>query len=97
LTPGWSLIRPGRFDLIGSRSSYDGSVAKQSGEALLPKWLIPALKWGGIALVVLSVIALIVADPATAPMALYWVLLIIGAVAVLAGFLLRRRRSSAPD
>jgi hypothetical protein len=68
----------------------------------MPTWLTPTLKWGGIALAVVSVIALIyvqMAAPETgeavseAPTTLYWILLVIGVVAAIAGFVLDRRKS----
>ncbi|MFQ5973861.1 MAG: hypothetical protein ACE5Q3_16160 [Alphaproteobacteria bacterium] len=68
----------------------------------MPNWLTPLLKWGGIALAVIFAIALIVARPTEpvagaaeveggAPIALYWVLLVIGLVAAVAGFWMGRR------
>ena len=70
----------------------------------MPTWLVPTLKWGGIALAVIAAIAIIyvqfVATPAPpeataatdeAPMTLYWILLAIGVVAAIAGFLIGRR------
>jgi ABC-type antimicrobial peptide transport system permease subunit len=72
----------------------------------MPSWLVPTLKWGGIALAIVSVIALIyvqmgapVPAPETgeavseAPTTLYWILLVIGVVAAIAGFVLERRKS----
>ena len=69
----------------------------------MPTWLVPTLKWGGIALAVLAGIAIIyvqfIAAPppeATAatdeaPMTLYWILLLVGVVAAIAGFVIGRR------
>ncbi len=65
----------------------------------MPSWLITALKWGGLALVVIAAIALIVvqitaptpeagsaAAETTAPVGLYWVLMVIGVAAAIIGF-----------
>ena len=72
----------------------------------MPNWLIPALKWGGIAVAVVFAIALAVsggpdapaegAAEATsgAPVALYWILLIVGVVAAIAGFVLGGRQKT---
>ncbi len=66
----------------------------------MPNWLTPALKWGGIALAVVFAIAVIYVRTSvpipeggetSAPMALYWVLLVVGVVAAIAGFVLERR------
>jgi hypothetical protein len=64
----------------------------------MPTWLVPTLKWGGIALAVLAGIAIIYvqfrAAPAPpeataatdeAPMMLHWILLLVGVVAAIAG------------
>jgi hypothetical protein len=72
----------------------------------MPTWLVPTLKWGGIVLAIVSAIALIyvqMAAPAPgpetgeavseAPVTLYWILLVIGVVAAIAGFVLGRRKS----
>ncbi len=72
----------------------------------MPKWLILVLQWGGLALVVLSAAALIyvlgimepaaegegTADQITAPVPVYWVLLVIGVVGAVLGFVLDRRK-----
>ncbi len=73
----------------------------------MPAWLIPTLKWGGIILAIISAIALIyvqMAAPAPAPetgeamseapVMLYWILLVIGVVGAVAGFVMDRRRRS---
>ena len=71
----------------------------------MPNWLIPTLKWGGIAVAVGFAIALVLvsgqldtpaegaaeATPA-APVVLYWVLLVVGVIAAVAGFVLGSRR-----
>ncbi len=71
----------------------------------MPSWLTPVLQWGGLALVVVSAAALIyvlgimepaaegegTADQITAPVTLYWVLLVVGVVGAVAGFVLDRR------
>ena len=71
----------------------------------MPTWIVPTLKWGGIALAILAGIAIIyvqfiAAAPAPeagapsggAPMALYWILFAIGVVAAIAGFVLEGRK-----
>ena len=72
----------------------------------MPKWLILVLQWGGLALAVLSAAALIyvlgiiepaaegegTADQITAPVPVYWVLLVIGVVGAVLGFVLDRRK-----
>jgi hypothetical protein len=71
----------------------------------MPTWLVPTLKWGGIVLAIIAAIAIIYvryiaagpapeagAVPGEAPMALYWILLVIGVVAAIAGFALERRK-----
>jgi hypothetical protein len=75
-------------------------------EGTMPTWLVPTLKWGGIALAIISAIAIIYvqyiaaaptpeAGAATdeAPVTLYWVLLLVGIVATIAGFAMDRRRT----
>jgi hypothetical protein len=70
----------------------------------MPTWLVPTLKWGGIALAVIAAIGFIyvqfidapAAPEATAatdeaPMTLYWILLLVGVVAAIAGFVIGRR------
>jgi hypothetical protein len=70
----------------------------------MPTWLAVTLKWGGIGLATLAVIAIIyvqfIAAPAPpeataatdeAPMTLYWIMLLVGVVAAIAGFALGRR------
>ncbi len=63
----------------------------------MPSWLLLILRWGGVALAVVSAIALIyvellapapeaLAVPSAAPVILYWVLLVIGAAAAIVGF-----------
>lgn len=73
----------------------------------MPNWLIPTLKWGGIAVAVAFAIALFVvpgqpdapaegaADAASAaPVVVYWVLLVVGVVAAVAGFVLGSRQKA---
>ncbi len=67
----------------------------------MPSWLTPILQWGGLALAILSAAALIyvlgIIEPAaegegtTAPVPVYWVLLVIGVVGAVVGFVLDRR------
>ena len=73
----------------------------------MPKQLTVILAWGGVAVVVISAIALIYvmymptpeagATPGetAAPITLYWVLLVIGAVAAVVGYLADKRRKPA--
>ncbi len=70
----------------------------------MPNWLIPLLKWGGIALAVVFAIAVILTDTSgpipeggetSAPVTLYWVLLVVGAVAAIGGFVLDRQKGSS--
>jgi hypothetical protein len=69
----------------------------------MPSWLTPLLLWGGIALVIVFAAALAwvenFAPPdgsdaiaSAAPTELYWVLLVIGVVAAIAGFYLARNK-----
>ena len=71
----------------------------------MPTWLTPVLKWGGIAVAIVFAIALIwvwqtAAGPGAekgaaataAPVALYWVLLVVGVIAAVIGFVLDRRK-----
>ncbi len=72
----------------------------------MPSWLTPVLQWGGLALAVVSAAALIyvlgimepaaegeaAADQITAPVPVYWVLLVIGVVGAVLGFVLGRRK-----
>ena len=70
----------------------------------MPTWLVPTLKWGGIVLAIIAAIAIIYvrymaggpapeagAAPSEAPMTLYWILLAIGVVSAIAGFVIGRR------
>ncbi len=75
----------------------------------MPSWSILVLQWGGLALAVLSAAALIyflgimdpaaeadaAAEPVTAPVTMYWVLLVIGVVGAVVGFVLGRRKPTA--
>ncbi len=68
----------------------------------MPSWLVPVLQWGGFALAIVSAAALIyvlgIMEPAaegeqiTAPVPVYWVLLVIGVAGAFAGFALVRRK-----
>jgi hypothetical protein len=74
-------------------------------EGAMPRWLVPVLLWGGLALAVVSGAALIyvlrVIEPGaeaegtaaeiTAPVTLYGILLVAGIVAAIGGFVLGRR------
>jgi hypothetical protein len=75
-------------------------------EGTMPKWLTPVLQWGGLALAVVFGAMLVLVHgpeptagagatpaPSAAPVALYWVLLVVGLVAAVAGFALGRRKS----
>jgi hypothetical protein len=70
----------------------------------MPTWLVPTLKWGGIALAIISAIAIVYTRfiaggptpeagvaPGEAPVEVYWVLLVVGIVAAVAGFVMERR------
>ena len=70
----------------------------------MSSWLNPVLQWGGLALAVVSAAALIyvlgilvpaaegeAAEPIAAPVTLYWVLLVIGVVGAVIGYVLGRR------
>ena len=74
----------------------------------MPSWLIAVLKWVGLALAVVSAAALVYVEiyvetiapipeggETSAPEALYWVLLAVGVVATIAGFILDRRKGSS--
>ncbi len=74
----------------------------------MPKWLIQLLKWGGVAVAVISAIALIYVEmllptpeagaapgQITAPVPVYWVLLVVGVVAAIVGFVVERRNPAA--
>ncbi len=69
----------------------------------MPSWLTPLLQWGGIALVIVFAAALAWVEnfaptdgsdaiASAAPTELYWVLLVIGVVAAIAGFYLVRNK-----
>lgn len=72
----------------------------------MPRWGIAALKWGGLAVAVLNLIAIVFglsigaqptadvtpANGPTVPYAIYTVLLLIGAMASFFGFLMERRQ-----
>ncbi len=69
----------------------------------MPNWLTPALKWGGIALAVVFAIAVYYVKAiapireggeTSAPVALYWVFVVIGVVAAIVGFVLDRQKAS---
>jgi hypothetical protein len=77
-------------------------------EDIVPKWLIQLLKWAGIAVAVISAIALIYVEmflptpeagaapgQITAPVQLYWGLLVVGIVAAIVGFVVERRKPAA--
>ncbi len=77
-------------------------------EDIVPKWLIQLLKWGGVAVAVISAIALISIEmllptpeagaapgQITAPVPLYWGLLVVGVVAAIVGFVVERRKPAA--
>ncbi len=74
----------------------------------MPKRLIELLKWGGVAVAVISAIALIYVEmlvptpeagaapgQITAPVTLYWALLVVGVVAAIVGFVVERRKPAA--
>jgi uncharacterized membrane protein len=65
----------------------------------MPSWLVPVLKWGGIALAVVAAAGLIYvqllmpaaeeAAETAAPVTLYWVLLLVGVVAAIVGIFVK--------
>jgi hypothetical protein len=72
-------------------------------EDAMPNWLMLILRWGGLALAVVMAATLIIfrfsgpapeagatPEPTTAPLTLYWVLLVVGLVAAALGFFVRR-------
>ncbi len=73
----------------------------------MPDWIISVLKWVGLALAAISIVALVYVqwfavgpapeagaapEATTAPVTLYVVLLIVGVVAAVAGFALGRKK-----
>ncbi len=72
----------------------------------MTNWLIPTLKWGGIVVAVAFAIALFLAGQfdtaaegaaeaaSTAPIVLYWVLLAVGVIAAVIGFVLASRQKT---
>ena len=72
----------------------------------MPKWLIQLLKWGGIALAVIFAIALYIVETSTpeaaaaalettVPIQVYWILVVVGIVAAIVGFVAERRIPAA--
>ncbi len=72
----------------------------------MPKWVIKLLEWGGIALAVIFAIALYIIETSTpvidaatgetaAPIQLYWILVVVGIVAAIVGFVVERRKPAA--
>ncbi len=66
----------------------------------MPGWLTVTLKWGGIAVAIVSAAALIWVEqcvpdaegaPSAAPVELYWVLLAVGVIAAIIGFAVKMR------
>lgn len=67
----------------------------------MPNWLVPVLKWGGVALAVVAAAALIYvqllmpapeeAAEVAAPLTLYWILLVVGVVVAIVGFVMEKR------
>ena len=68
----------------------------------MPSWLVPLLQWGGSALAIVTAAALIYVlgimepaaegEPVTVPVSVYWVLLVIGVIGAVIGFVLARRK-----
>ncbi len=69
----------------------------------MPSWLTLVLRWGGLAVAIVSAVALIYvqlvapapeagAAPSEAPVILYWVLLAVGVVAAVVGFAVGRAK-----
>ncbi len=66
----------------------------------MPSWLTVTLKWGGIAVAIVSAAALIWVEQfvpdaegaqSAAPVELYWVLLAVGVIAAIIGFAVKMR------
>ncbi len=66
----------------------------------MPSWLTVTLKWGGIAVAIVSAAALIWVEqsapdaegaPSAAPVEVYWVLLAVGVIAAIIGFAVKMR------
>ncbi len=75
-------------------------------EDFVPKWLIQLLKWGGIALAAFFAIVLYIVETSTletaaaalettAPIQVYWILVVVGIVAAIVGFVAERRKPAA--
>ena len=71
----------------------------------MPNWLIDTLKWGGIAVAIAFAAALIWIEqsapdakgaPSAAPVEVYWVLLAVGVIAAIIGFVVGKRESPRP-
>ena len=71
----------------------------------MPTWLVPTLKWGGILLAIIAAVAILYvrfiaatpmpdtgAPPDGAPVALYWILFVVGVAGAIAGIVLDRRQ-----
>ena len=75
----------------------------------MPTWLTPLLKWGGILVAIVFAATLVwirqtapgpeagEAAAGSAPIALYWILLAVGVVAAIAGFVLDRRKGQSTE
>jgi len=73
----------------------------------MPTWLTPLLKWGGILVAIVFAVVLIwtwqtalspeAGEPAAdgAPFTLYWILLVVGVIAAIVGFVLDRRKGKS--
>src|SRR5919106_7018424 len=101
--PRRTEARPANQACAGRKDGQAGTACSTRG-GIMPTWLVPTLKWGGIALAVIAASAIIyvqfIAAPAPpeateatdeAPMTLYWILLLVGVVAAIAGFVIGRR------
>jgi hypothetical protein len=71
----------------------------------MPNWLILVLRWGGPALAVVMALTLVylkisaptpeagaMPEPSAAPVTLYWILLGVGVIATLAGFIIGQKK-----
>lgn len=72
----------------------------------MPTWLTPLLKWGGVLVAIVFAVTLVWVWQTTptpgpeageqaagdAPVTLYWVLLVVGVIAAIAGFVLDWRK-----
>jgi cytochrome b561 len=76
----------------------------------MPTWLTPLLKWGGVLVAIVFAVTLVWVSQTTtpgpeageqaadsAPVTLYWVLLVVGVIAAIAGFVLGLAQRAAAE